>query len=59
MGAYILIIMLSTYNSDGGITVATAQFQTKELCAAAEKKVHEKSWGVFVQEAKTMCLPAQ
>lgn len=52
---YIFIIYLSTYGTSSGMTVATAEFNSKEACEVAQNAAKESFNGMATQ-VRTVCV---
>lgn len=57
MMTYILFVYLSTFASQGGVSITSAEFKDLLSCQQAAEKITEEFKTFFVQPAKTLCLP--
>lgn len=58
--AYVLILLLSAYGSDGGNALATARFDTQAACEAAGKEAQEMAMaGRYSKSISFRCAPTK
>ena len=57
MKTFILLVYLSAYAAQGGMTSFTAEFDTAAACQIAAEKIQKEWQTLYHSKAKAMCLP--
>lgn len=53
---FILFVYLSTFSTHSGISVTSAEFNSKETCEEAALEIKKDFKSMFVQEPQTICV---
>lgn len=53
---WILFIYLSSFSTQGGMTMATAEFATEQSCQDAGEQVKKEFKTFFIQPIKAICV---
>lgn len=53
---FILLIMVLTFGAEGGVSVTSAEFDSKEKCILAANAVQKNFDTIFTQQPKTLCV---
>ncbi len=53
---WILFVYLSTFGSNGGVAITSAEFNTEAACRSASEQAKDSFKTFFTQEPKTLCV---
>lgn len=53
---YILFICFSTFSAHAGMSIASAEFNSKEACLSAAQQAEKEFATFFTQKPKTLCV---
>ncbi len=53
---WILFVYLSTFSAHSGMSLTTAEFDSKEACLAAAAQAEKEFSTFFTQKPKTLCV---